>query len=108
MLTCKENAEIVTMKYGVNVKMSVKEKILAYLSKPFGWNTLSVAQAQARFGIVNVAARIHELREDGFPIYTNRRTRGDGSAVAVYRLGRPSRSMRAAARARGIRLQKVV
>ena len=89
--------------------MSVKDRILAYLSKPWwaGWNTLSVAQARARFGIENVAARIHELREDGYPIYTNMRRRSDGSKVAVYRLGTPSRSMKAAARARGIRLKKV-
>ena len=72
------------------------------------WNSLSVAQARARFGIQNVSQRIFELREMGYPIYTNVRTRGDGSKVAVYRMGKPSRSMRAAARARGVRLKKVV
>lgn len=89
--------------------MSVKAKLLAYLSKRTGWNTLSVAQAVARFHTIpqTVYAKIHDLREDGFPIYTNLRTRSDGSKVAVYRLGTPSRSMRAAARQRGIRLRKV-
>lgn len=88
--------------------MSARDKILAYLSKPsYMWNSLSVAQARARFGIYNVAARIHELREMGYPIYTNVRSRQDGSKVLVYRMGTPSRSMRAAARARGIRLKKI-
>lgn len=89
--------------------MSVKEKLLAYLSKPWyaGRNTFSVAQARAMFHVQNVTARIHELREDGYPIYTNVRTRGDGSKVFVYRLGTPSRSMKAAARAKGVRIKKV-
>ena len=41
-------------------KLSAKQKILNYLSKQTGYNSLSVAQARARFGIVNVAARIEE------------------------------------------------
>lgn len=74
-------------------KLSAKQKILNYLSKTEGYNTLSVAQARARFGIQNVAARIDELRQEGNVIYTNTRTRGDGTKVSVYRMGRPTKSM---------------
>jgi predicted transcriptional regulator len=74
-------------------KMSAKQKILKYLSKTEGYNTLTVAQAQARFGIINVAARIEELRREGHMIYTNTKTRGDGSKVKSYRLGRPTKAM---------------
>jgi predicted transcriptional regulator len=74
-------------------KLSAKQKMLNYLSKSEGYNTLSVAQARARFGIQNVSARIDELRQEGHVIYTNTKTRGDGSKVAVYRMGKPTKSM---------------
>jgi predicted transcriptional regulator len=54
---------------------------------------LTVAQARARFGIQNVAARIDELRQEGHVIYTNTKTRGDGSKVASYRMGKPTKAM---------------
>ena len=63
------------------------------MSKTEGYNTLSTAQARARFGIQNVSARIDELRQDGHVIYTNTKTRGDGSKVSVYRMGTPTKSM---------------
>jgi hypothetical protein len=77
----------------MTTKISAKEKILNYLSKTEGYNTLSTAQARARFGIQNVSARIDELRQEGHVIYTNTRTRGDGSKVAVYRMGTPTKAM---------------
>jgi predicted ArsR family transcriptional regulator len=76
--------------------MSVKQKILAFLSKDGGYNTLTVAQARARFGISNVAARIDELRKDGYAIYTNTKTLEDGRKVTFYRLGTPTKRMIAA------------
>jgi hypothetical protein len=74
-------------------KLSAKQKILNFLNKSEGYNTLSVAQARARFGIQNVAARIDELRQEGNVIYTNTRTRGDGTKVSVYRIGTPTKAM---------------
>jgi predicted transcriptional regulator len=72
---------------------SAKTKILNFLNKTEGYNTLTVAQARARFGIQNVSARIEELRKEGHVIYTNTKTRGDGSKVASYRLGKPTKAM---------------
>ena len=74
-------------------KLSAKQKILNYLSKSEGYNTLSVAQARARFGIQNVSARIEELRQEGNVIYTNTKRRSDGSKVSVYRIGTPTKAM---------------
>ena len=82
-------------------KLSAKEKILKYLSKTDGYNTLSVAQARARFGIQNVSARIDELRQEGHCIYTNTKTRGDGSKVKSYRLGTPTKALVQAALSAG-------
>jgi len=75
------------------MKLSAKQRILNYLSKSEGYNTLSVAQARARFGIQNVAARIDELRQEGHCIYTNTKRRADGSKVSVYRIGAPTKAM---------------
>lgn len=74
-------------------KLSAKTRILNFLNKKEGYNTLSTAQARARFGIQNVAARIDELRQEGHVIYTNTKSRGDGSKVSVYRLGSPTKAM---------------
>ena len=74
-------------------KLSAKQKILNFLTKKEGYNTLSVAQARARFGIQNVSARIDELRQEGHCIYTNTKRRADGSKVQVYRVGTPTKAM---------------
>ena len=74
-------------------KLSAKQRILNYLSKNEGYNTLSVAQARTRFGIQNVAARIDELRQEGYCIYTNTKRRNDGKKVRIYRLGTPSKAL---------------
>lgn len=51
---------------------------------------LTVTEARGKFGIARLAARIHELREAGFPIYTNKVTVKAGSnkgrKVTAYRL----------------------
>jgi predicted transcriptional regulator len=83
-------------------KVSAKSRILAFLSKTSGYNTLSVAQARARFGITNVTSAIAKLRAEGYAIYTNVKRRGDGSKVAVYRLGRPSTSFAETCRKMGV------
>ena len=71
---------------------SAKSKIINYLSKKDGYNTLTVAQARAKFGIQNVSARIEELRKEGHCIYTNKKV-VDGKKVAYYRLGTPSKAL---------------
>ena len=77
-------------------KSSAKQKILNFLSKEDGYNTLTVAQARSRFGIQNVAARVEELRSEGYCIYTNTKTLSDGRRINFYRLGSPSKRVVAA------------
>lgn len=79
--------------------MSAKEKILNFLSKDGPYNTLTAAQARARFGIVNVGARIEELRAEGYCIYTNKKTLADGRRITYYKLGKPTKEMIATAHA---------
>jgi hypothetical protein len=71
-------------------KLSNKEKLLNSFFNPV-YNTITVAQARARYGIENVSARINELRRDGFSIYTNTKKLADGRKIKFYRLGKPSK-----------------
>jgi hypothetical protein len=68
--------------------MSQNDRLVRYLA---GGRTISAAEARSRFGIKNLRARIDDLRNEGFCVYTNRGER------TTYRLGRPSRAMVAAA-----------
>ena len=72
--------------------LSAKQKMLAALKQTSGYNTFTVKQAQRRFGIQNVTARIDELRQEGNCIYTNTKV-VDGKKVAYYRLGTPSKAL---------------
>ncbi|CAB4141197.1 Helix-turn-helix domain containing protein [uncultured Caudovirales phage] len=51
---------------------------------------LTVAEAQSRYGIKRLSARIYDLREAGFPIYTNKKViKGGinrGRKMTAYRL----------------------
>ena len=82
-------------------KLSAKSRMLNTLKKASGYNTFTTKQAQARFGITNVAARIDELRKEGNVIYTNSRVLADGRKINYYRLGTPSKAMVKAALATG-------
>ncbi len=73
--------------------LTAKEKMLAALKQRSGYNTFTTKQAQRRFGITNVAARIAELRQEGYCIYTNTVTLSDGTKAKSYRLGTPTKAM---------------
>lgn len=85
-------------------KLTAKEKMLAALKQTSGYNTFTTKQAQRRFGIKNVAARIDELRQEGHVIYTNQRTLEDGRKISYYRLGTPTKAMVKAALSAGYSL----
>lgn len=77
--------------------------MLAALKQPSGYNTFTTKQAQRRFGITNVAARIDELRQEGNVIYTNTKV-VDGQKVSFYRLGTPTKALVRAALSSGYSL----
>jgi hypothetical protein len=75
--------------------MSVKSKVLAYLSKSTGYNTLTPTKMQSLFGVANPSATINDLRNEGHAIYLNSRV-VNGEKVSFYRLGTPTKRMIAA------------
>jgi hypothetical protein len=71
--------------------ISAKDRMLTALKNG---STFTVNQARLRFGVKNVSQRIQELREEGWPIYTNVKSRFDGSRYNSYRMGSPNADMR--------------
>jgi len=82
-------------------KLSAKQKMLNTLSKTEGYNTFTTEQARRRFGIQNVSARIDELRQEGYCIYTNYSRNAEGVKVASYRMGKPTKALVQAALSAG-------
>lgn len=74
-------------------KLSAKQRMLNALKQKEGYNTFTVKQAQRRFGIQNVPARIEELRKEGHCIYTNTKKLEDGTKVKYYRIGTPTKAL---------------
>lgn len=71
--------------------MSAKQKVLSYLSKPEGYNTLTPTKMQSMFGVANPSATINDLRKEGHAIYLNSRINSNGDKVSFYRLGTPTK-----------------
>ena len=57
----------------------------------------SLTESQARkLGVGNLRAEVSRIRQNGFAVYANSRTAGNGVRVTEYRMGRPSRRIVAA------------
>ena len=57
------------------------EKVRNYLE---AGRTLTAAEARSRFGIVNLRARIYDLRQEGMVIGTQAYTRKNGASAVKY------------------------
>lgn len=66
--------------------MATKTQRTKLVNRLRSGKNLTVSEAVSRLGILRLAARIHELREEGFPIYTNRVKVRGGRKVTAYRL----------------------
>jgi hypothetical protein len=75
---------------------SAKQKVLAYLSKQDGYNTLTANKMQSLYGVANPSATINELRNEGHAMYLNTRTNTNGEKVSFFRLGTPTKRVVAA------------
>lgn len=58
--------------------MTQYEKIISFLDSG---KELTASQAASRFGITNLSARVHELREDGYKIATVKTKSGKSAYV---------------------------
>ena len=54
---------------------------------------VTASQAEKRFGIKNIGAEVSRIRHNGYAIYANQRTAGNGVNVTEYEMGKPSREI---------------
>jgi hypothetical protein len=59
----------------------------------YNGEALTAAQAQHRFGVKNLSAEASRIRANGYAVYTNSRTAGNGVQVTEYVMGKPSREI---------------
>jgi hypothetical protein len=59
----------------------------------YNGDKLTAAQAQKRFGVKNLAAEASRIRANGYAVYANSRTAGNGVTVTEYEMGMPSREI---------------
>jgi hypothetical protein len=64
------------------LKLNAKEKMLNFLTKKSGVNTFTTTYGRRLFGVKNIAARIYDLRQDGYAIRLNTNRHGN----RVYQL----------------------
>lgn len=78
--------------------MTMKQKIFEALVTNGQQKTLAQLAAQLKTTEGTVAARISEIRDEGYAIYANKRTDTAGRTKTFYRHGTPSRTVVAAGR----------
>lgn len=59
----------------------------------YNGDALTPAQAAKRFGVKNLSAEASRIRQNGYAVYTNSRTAGNGVTVTEYVMGKPSREI---------------
>ena len=54
---------------------------------------LTASQAEKRFGVKNLSAEASRIRANGYAVYANTRTAGNGVTVTEYEMGNTSREI---------------
>jgi hypothetical protein len=70
--------------------MSKQAKLLNYLSTGA---EVTARQIAGSFGLKNPHDAIHQLRNQGHCVYSNKAVLADGTETTKYRIGKPSRKM---------------
>lgn len=72
---------------------SKESKTFKVFNALYNGETLTASQAQKRFGVKNLAAEASRIRQNGYAVYANTRTAGNGVTVTEYEMGKPSREI---------------
>jgi hypothetical protein len=73
-------------------RLNPKSKTFKVFTALYNGAALTAAQAK-KMGIGNLAAEASRIRQQGYAVYTNSRTAGNGVQVTEYVMGRPSREI---------------
>jgi hypothetical protein len=72
---------------------SKETKTFKLFSALYNGEKLTASQAQKRFGIKNISAEASRIRQNGYAVYSNTRTAGNGLTITEYEMGKPSREI---------------
>lgn len=78
--------------------MSMKQKIFTALVREGKEKTAAQLAAQLGTSVKSVAARVSEIRDEGYVIYSNRQVDSKGRVKYFYRHSNPTRAMLRAGR----------
>lgn len=73
-----------------------KSKTFKLFNALYNGDSVTPAEARKRFGIQNISAEAHRIRQSGYAVYANSRVAGNGVRVTEYVMGTPSRKVVAA------------
>jgi len=74
-------------------RLNPETKTFKLFNALYKGDKVTAAEAQKRFGIKNIAAEASRLRQNGYAVYSNTRTAGNGVTVTEYEMGKPSREI---------------
>jgi hypothetical protein len=73
-------------------RLNPKSKTFKVFTALYNGAALTAAQAK-KMGVGNLAAEASRIRQQGYAVYTNSRTAGNGVTVTEYVMGKPSREI---------------
>jgi hypothetical protein len=73
--------------------ISKETKTFKVFNALYNGEKLTQAQATKRFGVKNLSAEASRIRQNGYAVYANTRTAGNGVTVTEYEMGKPSREI---------------
>ena len=74
-------------------RISKDTKTFKIFNALYNGDTLTASQAEKRFGVKNLSAEASRIRQNGYAVYSNTRTAGNGVTVTEYVMGKPSREI---------------
>jgi len=74
-------------------RLNPETKTFKVFNALYQGESLTPAEAKKRFGVGNLAAEASRIRQNGYAVYSNSRTAGNGVQVTEYAMGRPSREI---------------
>lgn len=74
-------------------RLNPETKTFKLFNALYNGEKVTASQAQKRFGIKNIAAEASRIRQNGYAVYANTRTAGNGVTVTEYEMGKPSREI---------------
>jgi hypothetical protein len=78
----------------LNMKFISKEtKTYKLFNALYNGEKVTQSEATKRFGIKNISAEASRIRANGYAVYANTRTAGNGVTVTEYEMGNPSREI---------------